>query len=186
MLKLKETLALRIFGLLKVPAILFTSPTVESLTNKECEIKIPLNYRTKNHMNCMYFGVLSVGADCAGGLIAMNAIKESGQDVDILFKDFKAQFLKRAEADVHFSCSDGDKIQRQLKEVIRTGKRVNKPITVVATTPKVSGDEPVALFELTLSLKSREDKKAKAKTATRIKSKKPTRKVKRKVRKKAS
>jgi len=155
-MSLKQTLGLRAFGLAKIPLLFLVGPSVIRLSKKDCEIKIPLNYLTKNHLGSMYFGVLSVGADCAGGMMAMEAIKASKKKVSLLFKDFKAEFLKRAESAVHFTCSDGDAIQKQVRETVRTKKRVNSTVEVTATTPKISGDEPVAKFWLTLSLKCRD------------------------------
>jgi len=153
---LKQTLGLRAFGLAKIPLLFLVGPSVIRLSKKACEIKIPLNYLTKNHLGSMYFGVLAVGADCAGGMIAMEAIKASKKKVSLIFKDFKAEFFKRAESTVHFTCSDGDAIQKQVQATVRSKKRVNSTVEVIATTPKVSGDEPVAKFWLTLSLKCRD------------------------------
>jgi len=164
----KQTALLRAFGLAKVPILFFISPSVITLNRRECVIKVPLNYRTKNHLGCMYFGVLAAGADCAGGQLALEAIRKSGKQVDLIFKDFKADFLKRAEADAYFTCSDGARVIRQVKDTIKTGRRVNRTVTIVATTPDVSGHEPVARFHLTLSLKVRPAKarkKAPAKQA---------------------
>src|SRR5437016_5674106 len=75
---LRETLLLRTFGLLKVPMLLFVSPSVVEITDEKCVIKIRLNRRTKNHLNSLYFGSLAAGADCAGGLIAMRLIQSEG------------------------------------------------------------------------------------------------------------
>lgn len=150
----KQTLALRAFGLLKIPLLFLVRPSVLRVTDKECEVRIPLSLLTRNHMKSMYFGALSIGADCAGGLMAMEAIRKSGKKVSLLFKDFKADFLKRAEGDVHFICKDGAEIRRQVEQTLKTGKRVNRTLSIVATTPKVSKNEPVAKFLLTLSLKA--------------------------------
>lgn len=155
----KQTLGLRAFGLAKVPVLFFVSPTVEELTARKCVVKIPLNYRTRNHLKCMYFAVLAAGADCAGALIALNAITKSRRQVDLIFKDFLADFHKRAEADVYFTSTDGAAVREQVAEAIKTGKRINRPVTVVATTPKLTGDTPVATFKLTLSLKLRQPQK---------------------------
>jgi len=101
----------------------------------------------------MYFGTLAIGADCAGGLLAMHLISKSKKKVSIVFKDFKAEFLRRPEGDTHFTCPDGALIKKQISEALKGKKRVNKTIKIIATTPKLSGNEPVAKFELTLSLK---------------------------------
>ncbi len=153
MANLKETLALRAFGLFKIPLLFSVRPTIVEVNKKRCEVKIPLNFWTRNHLKSMYFGTLAMGADCAGGLLAMQSIKASKKNVVLIFKDFHADFLKRAESDVHFICEDGAKIEKQVKETIDSGERTNQTLKIVATTPKISGDEPVAKFLLTLSLK---------------------------------
>lgn len=151
----KNTLALWGFGLTKIPLIAFVRPSIIRMDEAGCEIKIPLNYFTKNHLGSMYFGVLAVGADLAGGLMAMEQIRRSKKKVQLLFKDYKANFLKRPEADVHFICHDGEKIKKQVAEAIRTKQRLTRPLKIIATVPKISGDEPVAEFELGLSLKAK-------------------------------
>ena len=102
----------------------------------------------------MYFGVLAVGADVTGGFLAMRYIQASTSKIALIFKDFKAEFLKRAEGDVHFVCEDGIAIQNLVCEAEETGERQNLPVQIIATVPKIS-DEPVAKFILTLSIKKK-------------------------------
>lgn len=150
----KETLGLRGFGLLKVPLIFLVNPSVLRLNERECEVMIPLNRLTRNHLRSMYFGTLAIGADCAGGLLAMSLIRKSKKKVSVVFKDFKAEFLKRPEADVHFTCKDGKLIRSMVEETLKTGKRVSQNIHITATVPKKTHGESVAEFDLTLSLKA--------------------------------
>lgn len=152
---LRETLSLRAFSFLKIPLIYYVKPTVLEVSNKRVEIKIPLGRRTKNHLNSMYFGTLSIGADCAGGLLAMNLIREKKAKVSLVFKDFKAEFLKRAEGDVHFICEQGEEIRKLVDQAVQSGERENMAVNMIATVPSKFGDEPVARFVLTLSLKRR-------------------------------
>lgn len=151
---LKETIGLRAFAAAKIPLIGFCKPVVMARDEQRVVIKIPLRRRTKNHLGSMYFGVLAVGADLAGGLLAMDLIRRSGQKVSLVFKDFKVDFLKRPEADVHFTCHDGALIADLVQRTLSSKKRENATVRVVATCPKMSGDEPVADCLLTLSLKA--------------------------------
>jgi len=150
---LKNTIGIRAFGLLNIPLLFIVSPSVMKLSAKECEVKIPLNRLTRNHLKSMYFGTLAMGADLAGGLLAMQAIRRSKKKINLIFKDFKADFLMRPESDVHFICKEGDKIREQVEETVRSKKRTNQSLKIYAITPKKSGDEPVAKFVVTLSLK---------------------------------
>lgn len=150
---LQDTIYVRLFGLLKVPLIFYVSPKVIAMTDELCEIKIPLTRRTKNHLNSMYFGVLCTGADIAGGLIAMYEIEQSKQKIALSFKDFKADFLKRAHGDVHFRCTQGKEIRKFVQDVITSKERMNFPVEIEATVPSKPEDGVVAKFVLTLSLK---------------------------------
>ncbi len=151
----RETIMLRLFGRFQVRGIGFISPTVIESTPERMAIRVPLNRKTKNHLNGMYFGCLAAGADCAGGLIAYKTIQERKAKVQLIFKDFQAEFLKRAEGDVVFSCDQGRELRAAVDETIRTGERVNPVVHVIATVPSKFGNEPVAKFKLTLSLKRR-------------------------------
>jgi acyl-coenzyme A thioesterase PaaI-like protein len=150
--KFHDTLFVRLFGLSKVPLIFFVRPSVICLDDNQCIVKIPLNRRTKNHLNSMYFGVLATGADLAGGLVAMKEITASQKKVALSFKDFHAEFLKRAEGDVHFVCTQVPELKLFVAQVIASGERMNFPVNIVAIVPS-KGQDPVARFTLTLSLK---------------------------------
>ena len=72
-----------------------------SISDSKLEIKIKLNRRTKNHLNSMYFGVLSVGADVTGGFLAMKLIHTSKSKIALIFKDFHANFFYESRAGCH-------------------------------------------------------------------------------------
>ena len=143
-----------LFGLFRIPLILYCRPKVMSISNTRLEVKIKYNRRTKNHLNSMYFGVLSIGADVTGGFLAMKFIQESKSQIALIFKDFHADFLRRAEGDVHFICEDGFAIQELIKVAEETGQRQNLPLHITATVPTIS-HQPVAKFVLTLSIKKK-------------------------------
>jgi len=68
--------------------------------------------------------------------------------MSLVFKDMKASFLRRAEGDTLFTCDDGPLIREMIAEVATTSGRIERPITVTAMCPSVSGAEPVARFTL--------------------------------------
>ena len=102
----------------------------------------------------MYFGALCIGADAAGGFIAARALqKVKNGKGSLIFKDFQAKFLKRPEGRTLFTCKDGLAIKEAVIRAEESLERVEIPVTIIATVPEKSGDEPVAEFVLTLSLK---------------------------------
>ena len=153
--EIRATWFIRSFGFSKVPLIFFCRPSVIKLTKETTVIKIPFKRRNKNHLNSMYFGALSVGADVAGGVLALDLIRKSGRNISLVFKDFKADFLKRPEGNTHFTCNDGQAVKNLIDEAMKTGERVHMPLKIAATVPEISGSEPVAEFVLTLSLKDK-------------------------------
>ncbi len=152
--KFKMTMFIRYFGLTKVPMIFYCRPKVIEISNDSVTVKIPLLRRNKNHVGSMYLGALSVGADITSAMLALGIIRSSKQKIIPIFKDFHADYLKRAEGDVHFVCNEGGLIREMLNEVIEKNIRVNKKIIVNAYVPDKLGNEVVAKFSLTLSLKA--------------------------------
>ena len=151
----KQSLAVRYFGFTKIPLIYFVAPRVYKLNAEECRLGIRLRRRTRNHLHSMYFGALAIGADLACGLLAMELIRSSPYDMSLVFKDMQGSFLKRVDADAVFSCGDGKKIQALIEEVHSSGERQHAPLSIKVTAPDKYGDEILAEFVLTLSLKEK-------------------------------
>ncbi len=152
---LKATWSLRLFALTRIPLIAIVRPTLLQADRESCVVRLPLSWLAKNHLGSLYFGALCIGADLAGGLIVMNLIRARRSRVAFLFKDFHADFHKRAEGATVFSCHDGSKLEALLDRAESSGEREEDVVNVVATVPDKLGDEPVATFRLTISMKKR-------------------------------
>lgn len=150
---------LYMFSMRKIPMLLYLTPKVPFLDGDHCQITIPYGYRSKNHLNSLYFGAFCVGADLCVGLLAMHHIRKAKKShpeviLNFLFKDFHAMFTKRAEASTHFVCKDGAKIMECVNNAISHGKREEYEASVQAFV----GDTlqmPVGEFRLTLSVKQK-------------------------------
>jgi acyl-coenzyme A thioesterase PaaI-like protein len=144
-----ETLRLRAWARINVPMIAYLAPSVVLSSDDEIAIRIRLRRRSKNHLKSMYFGALQVGADVAGGFMALRHAQAAGQPISFVFKDAEASFLRRAESDVTFTCGDGRVIRRTVEAAIASGERHEIPVRIDATCD----GERVAQFTLTLSLR---------------------------------
>ncbi|MAW07381.1 MAG: hypothetical protein CME61_03750, partial [Halobacteriovoraceae bacterium] len=71
----RDQFFIKSWAFFNVPLLFWIRPKIVELNNERVIVCIPLNRRTKNHLNSMYFGVLSAGADFAGGILAMKLIK---------------------------------------------------------------------------------------------------------------
>lgn len=152
--RFKQTLSVRALGWWKIPLIAAVWPTVVELEGDRCVIRIPLRRRTRNHLGSMYFGALSIGADIAGGLLAVQMIRAEKAKVSLAFKSFKADFLKRPESDVYFVCEEGARIRALVAKTLVSEERHTEPIALRAEVRPSGGPvETVAEFVLELSLK---------------------------------
>lgn len=151
----KFTLFVNLYGLMKIPLVLFVSPRVIEAGEKRFVLKIPLSYRTKNHLNSMYFGALGIGAELSIAAAAVMAIAESKQKIDFVFKDFCANYLKRAEGDVHFVCDEVEVVRAMIEEAKVNPERIERKMKGYAVVPKKDPADPVMTYELTLSVRNR-------------------------------
>lgn len=152
---IRETLVVRVLGL-RIPSLLFLGPRVMELDDEGCALKIPLGWRSRNHVGSMYVGALCAGADLASGLNAYRVIRSGHPKVVPLFKDLRADFLKRADGDVLFRTRDGRRVAEVVRRADETGERFTIPVEVVATVPAKYGDEPVARFTMGLSVRRKD------------------------------
>lgn len=141
------------FGHFKVPLIGHLRPKLIVLNDQQLVVKIRLTRRSKNHLNSMYFGALSIGADLAGGLHAFYHADIAKVKISMAFKSFEAQFLRRPESDVYFVCNSGDVVKAMLMQTKESGERINEIIPVKAYINYPEKPEEVADFKLGLSVK---------------------------------
>jgi len=139
-----------LLGCVKIPMIGFTRPRLLTIDDDSVRVKIKLRRRTKNHLNSMYFGALSIGADIAGGIQVFYFSKKMDRKVSFAFKGMNAQFLKRAESDIVFESHGGQKIKEAMEKSLKEGSRINDSILVEA---KNDIGEVVATFEMIVSVR---------------------------------
>ena len=151
----KANLFLKAYGLFKIPLLSFVNPKCVELTPTRSVIKIKLGRRSQNHLKVMYFGALGIGAELSIAITAVASIYESGEKIDFIFKDFKADFHKRCDGDVHFICDEADKVRALIEKAKTTTERLEGTYKAYSTVPSKSKTEKVATYELTLSVKNR-------------------------------
>ena len=153
---MKPTTMVRLWSLQNVFLLWLIRPKIVELNHERCIVRVPLNWITRRRdIHAMYLGTLCMGADVAAGLIAFQIVRERRERVSFIFKDLKGEFLKRAEGAVVFTNNDGPLIQELLRRATETGERQEATVHVTATVPSKLGDEAVARFELTLSVKKK-------------------------------
>ncbi|NJL25426.1 MAG: DUF4442 domain-containing protein [Calothrix sp. SM1_5_4] len=151
---LKLTALINAYSALQIPLLGFITPKVVDLTDSRSEVRVRLDRRTRNHLGVMYFGALSMGAELSIALKAIQTISKSGKKIDFLFKDFSAEFLKRADGHVHFVCEQAGEVQDLIEHAASTDERLNGTFEGFAFVPSKS-PEPVMKYKLTLTVRRR-------------------------------
>lgn len=141
------------FGFFKVALIGYLRPRLLKIDEREMVVCLPLTRRSRNHLGSMYFGALAVGADLAAGLHGFYHAEQQQCKISLLFKSFSARFLKRPQSDVYFVSSEGEEVKAMLEESRQQAARVNRCIKVLAFTDYPACAEPIAEFNLELSIK---------------------------------
>lgn len=132
-----------------MPLLGLTRPKVIELSGDHSKVRLPLNLLTKNHLGSMYFGALAMGAELSIALRVVTAMSEGKLPLSFVFKDFAAEFIKRAEGDVDFEFSDVSALDALIERTLGSEERHSETFNGVA---KVKG-EPVMTYRLTISLK---------------------------------
>ncbi|MCO5114462.1 MAG: DUF4442 domain-containing protein [Bdellovibrionaceae bacterium] len=141
-------------GFLKLPLLAFCFPKVKELSEHKSVIKIRLGYRTKNHIRSMYFGALAIGAELSVAITAVDQIQKSKKRIDFIFKDFKAEFLKRADGHVLFICEEAGGVKQLIAEAAEKEDRLEKEFRGYAVVEGRPEDK-IMTYSLTLSVKKR-------------------------------
>lgn len=152
--ELEYTALINGLSLVKLPLLAACTPRIVEMSAQRTVVRVRLDWRTQNHLGVMYFGALAMGAELSVALKCIQAIRESKRKIDFLFKDFKADFLKRADGHVHFICEQAAEVTDLVQQAIRSGERCNGTFEGYAIVPE-HGTEPVMTYSLTLTVKDR-------------------------------
>lgn len=155
---LKLTALINAYSAFNIPLLAMITPRVIELTENRSVVRVRLDRRTRNHLGVMYFGALAMGAELSIALKAIDAINKSGKRIDFIFKDFSAQFLKRADGHTHFVCDEAALVEDLIQRACATAERLDHTFKGYAFVP-TGGPDPVATYTLTLSVKNRSVKK---------------------------
>ena len=142
----------RLFLLAKLPLGLVAGMRVRSIDPRRCETTIPYRWRTTNPFRSMYFAAQSMAAELSTGALALLAVKLAPRPVAMLIVGLEAEFSKKADRRVTFTCEEGGKILAAVRETTATGE----PVTVrAATVGRMDDGTEVSRFHFTWSFKRR-------------------------------
>ncbi len=154
---LKMTAVVNALSFFRIPLLAFITPVFEEISDSRVVVKVRLDLRSRNHLGVMYFGALAMGAELSIASKAVQTIQAGDKRIDFIFKDFQADFLKRADGHVHFICDDAAQVAALIRTAGADDERHEGTFTGYACVPSQS-QEPVMKYRLTLSVKQRRKK----------------------------
>jgi acyl-coenzyme A thioesterase PaaI-like protein len=134
----------------QIPLIWFSGIKVQELQRSNCSVKLPFTRRTQNPFRSVYFAAQCMAAELSTGLMVMLETLETGKKCSMLVTEMKATFIKKADADIYFTCSPNDIIL----DAIKSSLEQNEPVKFkLKSEGKMKDGTIVANFELEWSLK---------------------------------
>ena len=143
----------RFFYFKSLPMGLISGIKLIHLDEKKSVSEVPFRWCNKNPFKSMYFAVQSMAAELSTAAPALMALKGNEKNIAYIIVDLKAEFFKKAQSKVTFSCMDYDKFHNAISQLSQPDDRV----TVTAkTVGRDAENNEVALFYFTWSFKVRE------------------------------
>jgi len=113
---------------------------------------VPFMRRNKNPFKSMYFAVQSMAAELSTASLAMLALKSLEADVALIITENRAEFNKKAQTEISFTCVDYSEFKKAFNELKNAGDTTSVTAKTIGTN---SEGEEVAVFYFTWSFKRR-------------------------------
>ncbi|MDB4063475.1 DUF4442 domain-containing protein [Flavobacteriaceae bacterium] len=138
-----------LFTLLKLPSVWLCGIRVTSLEQSFCEAKVKHRWINQNPFNSMFWAVQGMAAELTTGMLLIQEIQISKRKVSMLVLNNKANFSKKAQGRITFSCNSADLITNAIKKLLET----DKPQTLWLTSKGMDeNNDLVSTFEFEWTL----------------------------------
>ncbi|WP_194777782.1 DUF4442 domain-containing protein [Pararhodonellum marinum] len=134
--------------LFKLPTVLFWRIRITHLDESNCQVTLPYFWRSQNPFKSIYFAAMSGAAELSTGVLCQYALAGKGK-FSMLVVGLKAEFFKKANQKITFTCQDGLAV-RDLLGRLEPGESETLTMVAFGTNPE---KETVAKFYITWSFK---------------------------------
>ena len=138
-----------LFTLLRLPSVWLCGIRVTLLEQSFCEAKVKHRWINQNPFNSKFWAVQGMAAELTTGMLLMQEIQISKRKVSMLVLNNKANFSKKAQGRITFSCNSADLITNAIKKLLET----DKPQTLWLTSKGMDeNNDLVSTFEFEWTL----------------------------------
>ena len=143
------------FLISQLPSAFFAGLNVKQVDAHHCVVSVPYKWFTRNPFHSTYFACLTMAAEMSTGVLAMLHSYQRTPSVSLLVTKVDSEYFKKATGVTYFTCTDGNKLKSAIDRAISSGE----PQTCVTRSEGLAeNEEPVALFVITWSFKTRKGK----------------------------
>lgn len=135
-----------------LPMALFSGTRLIYLDEDRSVSTVPYCWRNKNPFHSVYFAVQSMAAELSTAAPVLLALKTLDADVAMIIVELKAEFVKKAQSDIEFTCFDYKKIYNIVSRLQQAGDTAS---VVARTVGRDTDGDEVAIFHFTWSFKRR-------------------------------
>ena len=151
--RLDNAWVFRFFLFTKMPIALLAGLYVRRFDEKGATVSVPFKWLSQNPFKSVYFATQAMAAEMSTGLPAMAAIQGYHPGISMLVTNIEAEFVKKANQRVYFSCDDGDLLTKHVSETVAAGEgRVIK----IKSVGRLKDGTIVSTFHVTWSFKQKQ------------------------------
>lgn len=112
---------MRLFLLQRLPGAWFMGINIKQCDLEQAVVSLPYRWRSQNPFRSTYFAAQCAAAELSTGMLAM-AHLQGKPPVSMLVTGFEAEFFKKADQLLLFTCTDGDAMAQAIAQTIETGE----------------------------------------------------------------
>lgn len=139
----------RIGMLKRLPSVVFWGISISCIDEQHCKVKIPFSWRTQNPFKSIYFAALAGAAELSTGALCQMLLADRAPH-SMLVTDFRAEYFKKANTAITFTCDQGLQLAAVLDSLKEQG---NTAQFSMISTGRNDKDEVVAKAYITWSFK---------------------------------
>lgn len=125
---------MRLFLFQKLPSAWFMGIGVQSCDETQARVSLPYGWRSQNPFRSTYFAAQCAAAELSTGLLAMAHLQEK-PPVSMLVTKIEAEFLKKADQMLLFTCVEGAEMAQAIARTLENGEAQVYRATSVGRLP---------------------------------------------------
>lgn len=120
---------MRLFLFWKLPAAWFMGIGVRSCDGEQAVVSLPYGWRAQNPFRSTYFAAQCAAGELSTGLLCLTHLQEQ-PPVSMLVTRVEAEFFKKADAMLLFTCTAGQEVEDLIQRVVLSGEA--ETLTMIA------------------------------------------------------